>query len=86
MTAHAWDMIATLHHAPTGPPPAHTAFVVFGCSRCRRVRFFPSLNHELTTPSFRDALSEMLTAAGYDDEVSNHDENGTPCPVSPQDS
>ena len=65
---HQWQQFATFHHAPTGPPPQHTMFVVMTCTEpgCRQVELFPMQNFALVTDEFQTTVRAMLHVANLD--------------------
>lgn len=65
--AGAHDLIpwVTFHHAPTGPYPEHTTFLVFLCQRCGAYSCQPPQNYVLVTPEFRQLLERLATEAGW---------------------
>lgn len=62
---HDFTPWVTFHHAPTGPPPEHTSFIVLLCAECGEAQPFPVVNYELTTAEFRAELAEAAKRAGW---------------------
>jgi hypothetical protein len=67
--AHTFELWATFHRAPIGPPPAHTAFVVLTCMGCGTFRIFPPQNFALVTEEFKAAFRAAAAAAGWREET-----------------
>jgi hypothetical protein len=61
---HVFTPIATHDHAPTGPEPEHTAFIVVGCG-CGALTCFPQSNYDLTTAAFKESFEEWMRDHGY---------------------
>jgi hypothetical protein len=62
---HAFELWATFHRAPTGPPPEHTSFVVFTCAACGALITFPETNFARCTPAFKAQFTAVFHAAGW---------------------
>lgn len=62
---HAYMEWITFHRAPTGPYPAHTAFVVMLCPVCGAWSVFPKDNFDLCTPEFKALLEATAKQAGW---------------------
>lgn len=65
---HAFEAWVTFHHAPIGPWPQHTTFMVFTCQQagCRALEIFPQSNFELCTPEFKKHFRASATTAGWE--------------------
>lgn len=62
---HRFNPWITFHHAPTGPYPSHTSFVLLLCPGCGAWSVFPDVNYQLTTEAFRAALERVAGEAGW---------------------
>lgn len=51
-------------HAPTGPAPEHTTFLVLVCP-CGIMRVFPDQNFQLTTAAFQFSFRADMAALGF---------------------
>lgn len=72
--AHDYELWMTFHHAPTGPYPSHTSFILLLCQRCGAYTCFPWSNYDLCTPDFRQLLERLAVEAGW--FLTRHQEGG----------
>jgi hypothetical protein len=62
---HSFKRWTSFSHAPTGPPPEHTSFMVLLCLECFAYVLFPRQNYELCTDEFKARFRERATAEGW---------------------
>jgi hypothetical protein len=62
---HCFTRWTRFNHAPTGPPPEHTSFIVLLCVDCFAYVLFPRQNFELCTDEFKARFRERATREGW---------------------
>jgi hypothetical protein len=62
---HDYIELTRYNHAPTGPEPEHTAFILLWCPLCLGCQAFPRENYERTTPEFQAEFKRALWTLGH---------------------